>query len=225
MEATKALKNKVTVIGIISVLLMVSFIGTAYAYSTSVTSSGDISGSYLTVDLTQKDADENESAITVAPFAEGGFAYGGSYDSTTSTDSNTYYVHVKSNEYTSAFLYGYFTVNNGSGEFSGVLIESITVTFNVDLNKDGSLDTMVLYRDAYMNSFNSSEISLGTAHEADLQIMSISVSYYGSFDGMTSVNVTTSSGSSSSVSVDDGKSTAKVSLVFHASNENLLSNE
>ena len=221
MEATKALKNKVTVIGIISVLLMVSFIGTAYAYSTSVTSSGDISGSYLTVDLTEKTS-TTESAISYAPFDKvNGFAKSGSY-TYADGDTTSYYVHVASNDYTSAYLYGYFTVNNGAGDFSGVLIKSITVTFNVDLNKDGENDTMVLYRDAYTNSFNSSEISLGTAHEADLQIMSISVSYYGSFDGMTSVNVTTSSGSSGSVSVDDGKSTAKVSLVFHASNENLL---
>ena len=220
MEATKALKNKVTVIGIISVLLMVSLIGTAYAYSTSVTSSGDISGSYLSVDIL-KNGSAMDKQVTDLLDEDGKYTY--------STGGDKYYVHVESNKSSVAWLYGYFTVDNSTSKFSGVLINTITVT----LDLDGTPVYMTLYRDAYKDSFHTegtkfdSSITLkenednGT-YSKDLQITAITVYYITDFDSMTSVNVTKSNGDSGSVTIADGKALSNLSFIFHASPQALL---
>ena len=219
MEATKALKNKVTVIGIISVLLMVSLIGTAYAYSTSVTSSGDISGSYLSVDILKNDSAMDKQVTTLLD-EDGKYTY--------STGGDKYYVHVESNKSSVAWLYGYFTVDNSTSKFSGVLINTITVTLKVD---DTTSVDMTLYRDAYKDSFHTgtefdSSIALtknanGT-YSKDLQITAITVNYITDFDSMTSVNVTKSDGTSGSVTIADGKALSNLSFIFHASPQALL---
>lgn len=219
MEATKALKNKVTVIGIISVLLMVSLIGTAYAYSTSVTSSGDISGSYLSVDILKNDS-AMDKQVTKLLDEDGKYTY--------STGGDKYYVHVESNKSSVAWLYGYFTVDNSTSKFSGVLINTITVTLKVD---DTTSVDMTLYRDAYKDSFHTgtefdSSIALtenanGT-YSKDLQITAIKVNYITDFDSMTSVNVTKSDGTSGSVTIADGKALSNLSFIFHASPQALL---
>ena len=218
MEATKALKNKVTVIGIISVLLMVSLIGTAYAYSTSVTSSGDSSGSYLSVDILKNDS-AMDKQVTKLLDEDGKYTY--------STGGDKYYVHVESNKSSVAWLYGYFTVDNSTSKFSGVLINTITVTLKVD---DTTSVDMTLYRDAYKDSFHTgtefdSSIALtenanGT-YSKDLQITAIKVNYITDFDSMTSVNVTKSNGDSGSVTIADGKA-PNLSFIFHASPQALL---
>ena len=218
MEATKALKNKVTVIGIISVLLMVSLIGTAYAYSTSVTSSGDISGSYLSVDILKNDSAMDKQVTTLLD-ENGKYTY---------STGDKYYVHVESNKSEVAWLYGYFAVDNSTSKFSGVLINTITVTLKVD---DTTSVDMTLYRDAYKDSFHTgtefdSSIALtknanGT-YSKDLQITAITVNYITDFDSMTSVNVTKSNGDSGSVTIADGKALSNLSFIFHASPQALL---
>ena len=218
MEATKALKNKVTVIGIISVLLMVSLIGTAYAYSTSVTSSGDISGSYLSVDIL-KNGSAMDERVTNLLDEDGKYTY--------STGGDKYYVHVESNKSSVAWLYGYFTVDNSTSKFSGVLINTITVT----LDLDGTSVDMTLYRDAYKDSFHTegtkfdSSITLNEdngTYSKNLQITAIEVNYITDFDSMTSVNVTKSDGTSGSVTIADGKALSNLSFIFHASPQALL---
>lgn len=217
MEATKALKNKVTVIGIISVLLMVSLIGTAYAYSTSVTSSGDISGSYLSVDILKNDSAMDKQVTTLLD-EDGKYTY--------STGGDKYYVHVESNKSSVAWLYGYFTVDNSTSKFSGVLINTITVT----LDLDGTSVNMTLYRDAYKDSFHTGTESSITLKEnkdngtysKNLQITAIEVNYITDFDSMTSVNVTKSDGTSGSVTIADGKALFNLSFIFHASPQALL---
>ena len=218
MEATKALKNKVTVIGIISVLLMVSLIGTAYAYSTSVTSSGDISGSYLSVDILKNDSAMDKQVTTLLD-EDGKYTY--------STGGDKYYVHVESNKSSVAWLYGYFTVDNSTSKFSGVLINTITVT----LDLDGTSVDMTLYRDAYKDSFHTegtefdSSITLNEdngTYSKNLQITAIKVNYITDFDSMTSVNVTKSDGTSGSVTIADGKALSNLSFIFHASPQALL---
>ena len=218
MEATKALKNKVTVIGIISVLLMVSLIGTAYAYSTSVTSSGDISGSYLSVDILKNDS-AMDKQVTKLLDEDGKYTY--------STGGDKYYVHVESNKSSVAWLYGYFTVDNSTSKFSGVLIKTITVT----LDLDGTPVDMTLYRDAYKDSFHTegtefdSSITLNEdngTYSKNLQITAIKVNYITDFDSMTSVNVTKSDGTSGSVTIADGKALSNLSFIFHASPQALL---
>ncbi len=219
MEATKALKNKVTVIGIVSVLLMVSLIGTAYAYSTSVTSSGDISGSYLSVDILKNDSAMDKQVTTLLD-EDGKYTY---------STGDKYYVHVESNKSSVAWLYGYFAVDNSTSKFSGVLINTITVTLKVD---DTTSVDMILYRDAYKDSFHTgtefdSSIALtknednGT-YSKDLQITAITVNYITDFDSMTSVNVTKSDGTSGSVAITDGKDLSNLSFIFHASPQALL---
>ena len=218
MEATKALKNKVTVIGIISVLLMVSLIGTAYAYSTSVTSSGDISGSYLSVDILKYDSAMDKQVTTLLD-EDGKYTY--------STGGDKYYVHVESNKSKFAWLYGYFAVDNSTSKFSGVLINTITVT----LDLDGTSVDMTLYRDAYKDSFHTegtkfdSSITLNEdngTYSKNLQITAIEVNYITDFDSMTSVNVTKSDGTSGSVTIADGKALSNLSFIFHASPQALL---
>ena len=218
MEATKALKNKVTVIGIISVLLMVSLIGTAYAYSTSVTSSGDISGSYLSVDILKNNS-AMDKQVTDLLDEDGKYTY--------STGGDKYYVHVESNKSSVAWLYGYFTVDNSTSKFSGVLIKTITVT----LDLDGTPVDMTLYRDAYKDSFHTegtefdSSITLNEdngTYSKNLQITAIKVNYITDFDSMTSVNVTKSDGTSGSVTIADGKALSNLSFIFHASPQALL---
>lgn len=217
MEATKALKNKVTVIGVISVLLMVSLIGTAYAYSTSVTSSGDISGSYLSVDILKNDSAMDKQVTTLLD-ANGEYTY---------STGDKYYVHVESNKSSVAWLYGYFVVDNSTSKFSGVLIDTITVT----LDLDGTEVDMTLYRDAYKDSFHSgtefdSSITLtenaNGIYSKDLQITKIKVNYITDFDSMSSVNVTKSDGTSGSVTIADGKTLSNLSFIFHASPQALL---
>ncbi len=219
MEATKALKNKVTVIGIVSVLLMVSLIGTAYAYSTSVTSSGDISGSYLSVDILKNDSAMDERVTTLLD-KDGKYTY--------STGGDEYYVHIESNKSSVAWLYGYFAVDNSTSKFSGVLINTITVT----LDLGGTPVDMILYRDAYKDSFHTKTADIDSSitltenangtYSKDLQITAITVNYITDFDSMTSVNVTKSDGTSGSVAITDGKDLSNLSFIFHASPQALL---
>ncbi len=199
-------------------LLMVSLIGTAYAYSTSVTSSGDISGSYLSVDILKNDS-AMDKQVTKLLDEDGKYTY--------STGGDKYYVHVESNKSSVAWLYGYFAVDNSTSKFSGVLINTITVT----LDLDGTSVDMTLYRDAYKDSFHTegtefdSSITLNEdngTYSKNLQITAIKVNYITDFDSMTSVNVTKSDGTSGSVTIADGKALSNLSFIFHASPQALL---
>lgn len=212
METAKAQKNKFVAIGIVSVLLMLTLVGSAYAYSTSVTSNGDISGSYITVDVIKKDG-TSTSAITT-PLrniigADGTYTYD-------STAPDSYYIHVESNSYDKAWVYGYFSIGTG---YKGVLIKSITLRLE-------TVGDVTLVRDSYTGSFGSSSIPLTSDSDGrminDLQITKIKVEWYTDFDSATTVNITLPDGTSTQISIGDAKSLENLSFTFHASPTDLL---
>lgn len=190
-------------------------VGSAYAYSTSITSNGNITGSYITVDTLDSGSSEVSLGKVLSDAA-------GNYEANAGSG---HHIRIESDKSEKAYLYGYFSIE--AGGYSGILVKEITFTFE-------DYDTkMVLTRDSYSSAYGGVPLPLSESdgvRSCDLEIKSIVVSYYETdFDpnGNIKVNAPTVGNISfpkdaSTLSVSDGKSLEGLRIVFHVSSESVL---
>lgn len=206
MELANVSKNKVKVLCVVVALVAISLIGVAYAYSTHVTGNGDISGEYYAVDIYTGEGPYTEELTKLILDDDGNYT---KYEFGSGT---AYYVHIEGNKITSAYLYGYFTLNSTSTSHSGALIKEVYITL-----QDG--DSNSIKATLKSNAFGGSITEVtGDPVNKNLQIKEIEVIFYTEFDGQSEVII-----DGDTVSLTVAKSVANLSFVFWASSKDILS--
>ena len=170
----KTLNMKLFMVACIATLLASSYIGTAYAFSSSVSiANNSVDATYLSIDVYQKIGGGVETNASSVVFYDYHAEIEGDNVIYTPTNENAKYtLRVFSNEFNSGYIYGYYECPD---YLNGVAVKSITLVFDLEYEETNSY---TVYRDVFTDDYHLVALSGSPEKTADAPIEKIIVEYY-----------------------------------------------